>query len=138
MKVTRITENDLKRMVKESLERILSEADGLTYGQIKNVTGIEDSPELNAAVATEKHEELESQIWRSLVELADGNNPRRYGFLFKELCAMLQSKFGLKYVGADENNECHDCSDGDVTLSLCPRTFYQSQGTMNVENLHVM
>ena len=132
----RLTERDLHRIIKESVRKILKEND-LTYKQIKNVTGIQDDDELNASVMAEDYEELEDAIWKSLVELANGENPRKHTYKFQDICSMLNSEFGLKYVGSDEQNEGHEFSNGKIDFEIFPDTFYPRQGNLRIMNMHV-
>ena len=136
-KLIRLTEEDLHKIVKESVNRILNEIDGLSYRQIKNVTGIKDNDEFNAAEKCERDEELESEIWRELTKMAHGTNPRKYSFRFQDICRMLESVFNIKYIGPDEGNESHDFENDEFRLSICPNIFYTRQGTLSIANIIV-
>ena len=109
---------------------------GLTNTQIRNITGIQDDEELNAAVETEKVENMEGEVWRSIAEIA-GGNPRQHTFRFNDMSNMLNDKFGFKYQGPDENEEGHIFSDGKYELEIYPDMFYPKQGTMRIYNMHI-
>jgi len=108
----------------------------LTNTQIRNITGIHDDDMLNAAVETERQEQLESNIWRSITKLA-GGNPRKTPFEFAQLVQMLKQNYGMKYAGKDDNNECHTFTDGTNRLDIFPTTYYPKQGTITLYNMHV-
>ena len=133
--LVRLTETDLHNIIKESVNKILKE--DLTYKQIKNITGIEDDDELNASVHSEDAEEVEHNVWESLVEMANGDSPRRHIYNFKDFANMLYEKFGFEYLGSDIENECHEFENEEFKLDVFPRTFYEKQGLMRIENFHV-
>ena len=91
----------------------------LGYNQIRNVLGVYDDDLLNNCCATEICEQLEEKIWNDIKNLA-GGNPRYKKFEFDDMVKMLNEKYGLKYTGADDNNECHDFKDGKFILSVFP------------------
>lgn len=133
-----IAENKLRNIIKSSVNKILeAEYYPLPAQQIKNVTGISDDDELNAAIETENEEELESKIWVALKDLANGEKPSKHSYKFGDVCEMLQNKFGLVYSGPDINNEGHEFKNDEITLELFPSMFYEKQGTMNIFNMHV-
>lgn len=102
-----------------------------TQTQIRNVTGIEDDDELNAGVEAERHEDLEQAIVMDL--------GRYEGKMlnFQDVCQLLKNKYGLDYVGGDDNNECHNFTNGTELVSVFPKIYYPKQGTMRLHNLHV-
>ena len=133
-KIIRLTESDFQRIVKESVNRVLSEE--LTYTQLKNILGVDDNDEWNAAAEAERKEELESEVWRAIVKLA-GGNPRKNVFEFGDLVNMLNSQFGFKYVGCDEEEESHKFENGKDKLFIYPVHFYCRQGKMKIDNMHI-
>lgn len=130
----RLTESKLKYIITESMKRVLNEDH--KYTQLRNILGITDNDEWNAAAECERHEDLEDEIWRAIANLA-GGNPRENRFEFSDMANMLQNKFGFKYIGSDVEQECHQFSNGEDTLEIFPDWFYQKQGKMNIGNLHV-
>ena len=108
-----LKESELRNGIRENLKKILSEGNDLSYTQIQNMTGIEDNDDLNASVESESIQDMEGQIWRGLKEVANGENPYKTILIFHDVANMLEQKFGFKYVGGDEEMECHDFSNGD-------------------------
>lgn len=133
-KVIRLTESDLHRIIVETANQVLNE--GLSYTQLKNVLGVEDNDEWNAASDAERKEELEGTIFKALGSLA-GGNPRSHAFRFKDAVELLDREFGFKYQGSDEEEEAHIFSNGQDELTLYPNTFYPSQGNMSLFNMHL-
>ena len=133
----KLTESDLHNIIKKSVKKALNEIDGLTYRQIKNITGIEDDDEFNAAAQAEDHEEIASYIWSDLTDMSNGVNPKRYSYSFQEICDLLSGNYNAKYVGADDRNQCHVFKNKDFTVDIFPDTFYTKQGLMSVVNLNV-
>ena len=109
---------------------------GLTNTQIRNITGITDDDELNAAAETEEKEQLESNIWNAIAQMA-GGNPRKTSFDFGQLAEMLKTRFNMKYIGTDENQECHTFTDGVNKLDIFPSTYYPKQRTITLYNMSV-
>ena len=109
---------------------------GLTNTQIRNITGITDDDELNAAAEAEEKEQLESNIWNAIAQMA-GGNPRKTSFDFGQLAEMLKTQFNMKYIGTDENQECHTFTDGVNKLDIYPSTYYRKQGTITLYNMSV-
>ena len=104
-----------------------------TYTQIRNVTGIEDDDELNAAVECERREALEDKI---IGEFFGGlRNPNV--FVFDKVCAALADKFGFKYVGHDDDREEHMFSNGEDVLHLFPKIYYPQQGSFRLRNAYI-
>ena len=130
MKLQRITYNALRGIVAEAVHRVVSEMDGMSYRQMRNVLGDYDDDDLNAAVEAEEHEDLEGQIRAAISELGTQME-------FDDLCELLEERFGFEYVGPDENREAHAFSNGESRLNVFPRTYYDRQGTIRVRNLYV-
>lgn len=124
----------IKRMVSESVRRVLKEDH--KYTQLRNILGITDNDEWNAAAETERKEDLASEIWRAIAKLA-GGNPREKSFKFSDMANMLKAQFGFKYVGSNDEQEYHEFSNGEDTLTICPDWFYTKQGQMSIDNMDV-
>jgi len=103
----RLTESRLRGMIREAVKNALCEngLDSLSNTQIRNITGVSDDDELNAACDTERKEELMSKVWRSIDRL-DSNRREKYPIVvnFNELCNVLGRKFGFKYDSSDIDN----------------------------------
>lgn len=123
-------------VIKNVVRRILSEDLFPTYKQIRNITGITDDDELNAAVESEDNEELESMIWNELKSMANGN-PRETVYNFDDIAKMLNSKFGFEYIGPEDEHEAHVFRKGNKTLDIYPRIYYPKQGKIRIENYGV-
>ena len=135
-KVIRLTEQDLHRIIKESVYDTLA-SQGMTYNQIRNMLGMQDDDELNAACGAEDIESLEGDIWGDIADLA-GGNPRKVTFSFRELARMLHNTYGFDYVGPDEQNETHEFKDENgLELTIAPVMWYPEQGTMRIMSLHL-
>ena len=129
-----LKENQLRQVVSETVRKILNE--GNKYTQLINILGSDVDDEWNVAADAERKEELESEIWRAISNLASGN-PRKNTFDFTEAANMLDKNFGFKYVGCDEENETHCFENGKDKLELFPSVFYPRQGKMRLDNMHV-
>ncbi len=102
-----------------------------TYTQIRNVTGIEDDDELNAGVEAERHEDLEQAIVMDLGRY-EGHMQN-----FDNVCKLLKDKYGLTYMGGDDERECHVFSNDTETVYVFPKIYYPKQGTMRLRHLYV-
>ena len=125
----------LKEFVKCIGKKKVNEGD-LTNTQVRNMTGIYDDDELNAAVEAEDAENLEGEVWHSIKQIA-GGNPRERSFKFADMAKMLADRYGFKYKGVDEDEEGHVFTNGKYELEIFPDTFYPKQGTMRIYNMHV-
>lgn len=109
-KTYRLTESRLRSMIHEAVKSALNEydIDGFSNTQIRNITGISDDDELNAACDTERKEELMSKVWRSIDRL-DSNRREKYPIVvnFNELCNVLGRNFGFKYDSSDIDNDSY-------------------------------
>lgn len=131
-KKIRLTESQLHNVIR----KCISEA--LNYSQIKNITGIHDDDELNAAAEAESTETLEDNIWDAIkVKLCDGGHPRKTPFNFKDLVSLM-SKFGFNYVGSDSDREEHIFENDKYVFHVYPETFYPNQGMIRLDNTHLM
>lgn len=110
MKSYRLTESKLRGIIHEAVKTALCEngLDSLSSTQIRNITGISDDDELNAACDTERKEELMSKVWRSIDRL-DSNRRKKYPIVvnFNELCNVLGRNFGFKYDSSDIDNDSY-------------------------------
>lgn len=126
----RLTENELREVVREAIDNTI----GMTNKQVRNELGIRDDDELNASVIGEEDEELEGAIWRGLCEFLGVDSLYKAVVEFKDVAEYLAREHAMKYIGPDNEDECHDFSDGVHILSIYPRHFYPSQGKMKIEN----
>ena len=109
----------VRRMIKESVKRALNEMD-LTNNQIRNITGITDDDELNTACMEEDADNLASNIVKDLRD--------EYGFYniydknvvldFNVVKDLLEQKYGMKYLGFDENSESHSFANDNFIVEL--------------------
>ena len=133
--IVRINESQLRQIVKGCVHDILKE--NHKYTQLRNVLGIHDNDEWNAAAETERREDLESEIWKSLADLA-GGNPRKTPFNFQDAIDILKNEFGFKYVGYDEERESHKFINKEQDeLEIFPVSFYTQQGHMRIKNMNI-
>lgn len=109
----------------------------LTAKQIKNITGIDDDDELNAAEECENQEEMESIIWNELKKISNGN-PRKNSFDFHDMKEIL-NKLGFTKYSTDEDRESHEFvnTKSDMRVVIFPDTYYVKQGKMSLRNMHV-
>lgn len=133
-KIIRLTEQDLNNIIIESVERLFDSEP--SYTQLKNILGVHDNDEWNAAADAERKEEVEGQIFNALKQLANGN-PRKNPFNFKDAIKMLNDKFGFKYVGPDDDDESHIFRNGNDELTIYPTNYYPSQGMTTLYNIHL-
>lgn len=133
--IVRINESQLRQIVKGYVRDILKE--GHKYSRLRNVLGIHDNDEWNAAAETERREDLESEMWKSLADLA-GGNPRKTPFKFQDAMDMLKNEFGFEYVGYDEERESHKFINKEQDeLEIFPVSFYNQQGHMRIQNMNI-
>lgn len=128
--VYQLTENELRETVREAIENVT----GFTNRQMRNMLGTYDDDDLNASVQGEEDEDLEDRIWKGLKEFLGVSNLYKAVVKFSDVSEFLAREYAMKYVGPDEENECHDFSDGVHTLTIYPKVFYPSQGTMRIQN----
>jgi hypothetical protein len=137
-KIIRLTENDLHRIVKESVKKIISETN-LSNRQIKNITGIYDDDELNAACMSEEAEDIGSNIAKDICNkygfhsIYDKNAVLDFGFL-KDL---LEQKYGMKYLGFDENDESHLFGNDNFIVEIWSKEDYPRLAQFHLQNMHV-
>lgn len=98
----------------------------LTNRQIKNVTGIEDDDELNAAEMTENLEDFERSVYRAIrKELTGGQRMFDTPIKTQDLYDLL-NRFGFVFWKTDEENEAYVFRNqyNDYMLELYPTYFY--------------
>lgn len=138
----RLTESDLHKLVKEAVRNALYEngIDGFSNTQIRNMTGITDDDELNAACDTERKEELMSKVWRAIDRL-DSNRQEKYPIVvnFNELCNVLGRNFGFKYDTSDiDNNSYIFVNEQGDELWLAVNWAYNYPGeTISITNMDI-
>jgi len=120
---------------KNSKKKTLKE--DITYNQRRNMLGVYDDDELNAACIAEKQEDLELEIWHTLSRLV-GNNLRKTPIKFDELANILSEKFNFDYIGADDTHESYIFSNGQDELSIYPNWFYSKPYTITIHNINIM
>lgn len=134
----RLTESDLHRIVNESVKMVIREMD-LSKRQIRNITGILDDDELNAACMEEDADELGSEIVRDLRD--------RYGFAniydkgvvldFGFVKGLLEQKYGMKYLGFDEEDEAHTFGNEDFIVEIWSKEGYPRLAKFHLQNMNV-
>lgn len=136
MKIIKINESVIKRIVYESVKKILSE--DLTYKQMRNILGVEDDDELNAAVAAEESEEIETQIAKDICNIEGVNSLYKNNiFDFDEIENMLSKKYGMKYIGPDDEEESHKFKNDNFILRIYPINYYRGLGKFRFRNFSV-
>ena len=137
-KLIRLTENDLHRIVKESVNRILGEMD-LTNNQIRNITGISDDDELNAACMAEDEGDLESNIVKDLKDEYGFYNVYDKGVLldFDFVKELLKQKYGMNYLGFNEKDESHLFGNNDFVVAIWTKENYPRLSKFHLQNIHV-
>ena len=128
----------VRRMIKESVRRALNEMD-LTNNQIRNITGITDDDELNTACMEEDADNLASNIVKDLRD--------EYGFYniydknvvldFNVVKDLLEQKYGMKYLGFDENSESHSFANDNFIVELWSKEGYPRLARFHLQNMHV-
>lgn len=128
----------VRRMIKESVRRALNEMD-LTNNQIRNITGITDDDELNTACMEEDADNLASNIVKDLRD--------EYGFYniydknvvldFNVVKDLLEQKYGMKYLGFDENSESHSFANDDFIVELWSKEGYPRLAQFHLQNMNV-
>ena len=139
-KVIRLTESELKHIIAESVRSILHENDLFTNNQIRNVTGISDDDELNAACETEDAEELLGSIARDLCEEYGYSNlyDKNAVFDFDFVKSLLEEKYGMRYLGYDEESEAHSFGDGRFTIRIWSEKNYPRLAKFHFNNMIII
>ena len=134
----RLTESEFKKKVRNAVKFALYES-GLSSRQMRNILGITDDDELNAAVEAEEAEDLEYDIAKAICQrLGNGSRNLYDGTMYSfDDVSDLVKQFGFKYVGADDENECHTFTNGKWKLDIVPQTYYTGLGKFTFRNIHV-
>ncbi|MBP5724031.1 MAG: hypothetical protein J6X18_10730 [Bacteroidales bacterium] len=138
-KVIRLTESDFRRTLQRAVKQTLNEMEGMSYRQMRNVLGIEDDDELNAAVEDEDVETLEWDIAKEICNRLGNGARNLYDgtmYSFKDVSDLLK-EFGFRYVGADDENECHTFTNGKYKLEIVPQVYYSGLGKFTFRNFHI-
>ena len=137
-KLIRLTESDLHRVVKESVNKILSEID-LTNKQIRNITGILDDDELNAACMAEDEDDLASNIVKDLRDEYGFHNIYDKGVVldFNFIKELLKQKYGMNYLGFDEKDDSHLFGNNDFVVAIWSKENYPKLAKFHLQNMHV-
>lgn len=112
----------------------------MTYNEIRNVTGIYDDDELNAACECERKELLAERIANKIVRFHGFCKGLYNGdvFRFSWVKEVLED-FGFKYERSDDETECHyfiNKETGDE-ISIYPITYYPNQDAFRFLNFHL-
>ena len=138
-KVIRLTESEFRNTLQRAVKQTLNEMEGMSYRQMRNVLGIEDDDELNAAVEDEDIETLEWDIAKEICNRLGNGARNLYDgtmYSFKEVSDLLK-EFGFRYVGADDENECHTFTNGKYKLEIVPQVQYSGLGKFTFRNFHI-
>lgn len=139
-RIIRLTESDLHNIITKSVRSILHENGLFTNNQIRNVTGISDDDELNVSCETEDTEELSERIARDLCEeygysnLYDKNAVFDFGFVK----SLLEEKYGMRYMGYDEESEAHSFGDGKFTIRIWSKENYPRLAKFHFDNMSII
>lgn len=128
----------VRRIIRESVRRALNEMD-LTNNQIRNITGITDDDELNTACMEEDADNLASNIVKDL--------RNEYGFYniydknvvldFNVVKDLLEQKYGMKYLGFDEDTESHSFANDNFIVEIWSKEGYPRLAQFHLQNMHV-
>jgi hypothetical protein len=131
-------ESKLSRIVKESVNRILNEIN-LTNKQIRNITGISDDDELNAACMAEDEDDLESNIVKDLKDEYGFYNVYDKGVVldFNFIKELLKQKYGMNYLGFDEKDDSHLFKNNDFVVKIWSKENYPRLSKFHLQNIHV-
>jgi hypothetical protein len=137
-KLIRLTESDLHKIVKESVNRILNEIN-LTNKQIRNITGISDDDELNAACMAEDEDDLASNIVKDLKDEYGFYNVYDKGVVldFNFIKELLKQKYGMNYLGFDEKDDSHLFKNNDFVVKIWSKENYPRLSKFHLQNIHV-
>ena len=146
-KIIRLTESDLHNIIKESVRKTLNEIRGTELNgfgydarNMRNMLGINDDDELNAACDAETYEELESSIAKDMCN--EYGYSRLYDktsvFDFDTIEQLLEEKYNMHYVGADEEQEAIIFENDNAELLLYPTIFYPKPNRFRLSNMHIL
>lgn len=138
-----LKENKIRGFISEAVRSALYEVydvPGFTNTQVRNMLGIYDDDELNAAVEYEDREELMSQVWDVIDRLA-GNRQEKYPMEvnFRELCDALERNFGFTYDYADTDNDSYVFTDeqGDELWLAVDWAYARPGETIAITNMGI-
>ena len=109
----------------------------MNYNEIRNVTGIYDDDELNAACECERKELLAERIANKIVSSHGFCKGLYNGDVFKfDKVKKVLRDFGFKYENPDDENECHVFWNKETGDEICiyPVTYYPSQDAFKFWN----
>lgn len=109
----------------------------LTYNQIRNITGIYDDDELNAACDSEDCEEMEEKIAKELRNIC---GCRIYDAVFNQQIVwdMLREKFGFVFKKAVEEQESYVLENETFHLNIYPGWWFPNTSeTFTLRNMSV-
>ena len=138
-RVIRLTEEDFRGVVTNAVKHTLNEMDGMSYKQMRNVLSVADDDELNAACEAEEAEDLEWKIAKEICQRLGNGARNLYDgtmYSFDDVSNLLK-EYGFRYVGADDENECHTFTNGKWKLDIVPQTYYTGLGKFTFRNFHV-
>lgn len=107
--------------------------------KIRNITGITDDDELNTACMEEDADNLASNIVKDL--------RNEYGFYniydknvvldFNVVKDLLEQKYGMKYLGFDEDTESHSFANDNFIVEIWSKEGYPRLAQFHLQNIHV-
>lgn len=146
-RIIRLTETDLHRIITESARQALNEISGTELSQygydarnMRNELGTDDDGELNAACETEECEELASSIAKDLCQNYGYRNiyEKNAIFDFQFLEKLLKEKYGMTFLGTNEEDESAAFGNDKYQFFLYPVTFYSELGKFKIQNMDVV
>lgn len=103
--------------------------------RVRNVIGVYDSDELNAACDCMESEMLELKVGRVLNEFVQDGDLFDTEPLFSEL----KEKFGFEYCESDKTSMCWILTNGRYDLYLYPKWWYPQPGEQFIlNNFHII
>lgn len=109
----------------------------LTYNQIRNLSGIEDDDELNAACDCEDCEELSEKVCSELRKIC-GCRIFDATFNQDQVWQMLKEKFGFVFKEADKEQESYVLENSGFLLHIIPNWWFPCTSEIfKLRNLHV-
>lgn len=95
----------------------------MTYNQMRNMLGIYDDDELNAACDCENSEELEEKIAQELSKIC-GSRIYEATFYQDQVWQMLKEKFGFVFKEANEEQESYVLENEEFRLNIYPNWWF--------------
>lgn len=109
----------------------------LTYHQIRNITGIQDDEELNAACNCEDCEEMEESVANELRKIC-GCGIFEAVFNQKVVWKMLNERFGFVFKEAVEEQESYVLENDLFLLNIYPNWWFPTTSeTFKLRNMSV-